>query len=95
MNEKGADNVIESTERPFSLSVLRRSVRTRETKKDTVLEKEIVIFEVVKLTAIVTLYKSNGEKKMDGDISLKIEKNSVDVGLIAERKGPNKMCIVV
>ena len=83
MNKKGVDNVIESAKRSFSLSVLRRSVRTRETKKDTVLEKEIAIFEVVKLTAIVTLYKSNGEKKMNGDISLKVEKNSVDVGFIA------------
>ena len=60
MNKESADNVVKCAESSFGFSVLRRSVGTRKTKKNTVLKEEIALFEVVKLTSIVTLDKSNG-----------------------------------
>jgi hypothetical protein len=53
---------------------LRRGAGTRKVKENTVLEKKVPIFVVVKFTTVVTLNKTYWEKEVRVDIVLKIEK---------------------
>ena len=95
LKKKGTNNIIYSTKRTFSFSVLRRSVGTRKTEKNVVVKKECTIFNIIKFTTIITLYEANREKEVHGDVSLKIEKESMNVGFVAERKGPDKVCKII
>ena len=95
MKKKGTDNIIDSTKRTFSFAVLRRSVGTRKTEKNAVVKKEGMIFNIIKFTTIITLYEANREKEVHGDVSLKIEKENVNVRFVAERKDPRKVCKII
>jgi hypothetical protein len=47
------------------------------------LEEEVAVCEIIKFFAIVALDKTNRKKKMCGHILLKVEKNSVNIRLVA------------
>ena len=91
VNEESADNIIERAERAFCFAILGRCVGTGKTQEDAVLEEEIAVLKVIKFFTVVTLDESNWEKEVGGYITLKIKKNCVDVGFVAERKSPSKV----
>lgn len=95
LKKKGTNNIIDSTKRTFSFAILRRGVGTRKTEKNAMVKKEGVIFNIIKFTTIITLYEANREKEVHRNISLKIEKEGVNVGFVAERKGPDKVCEII
>ena len=70
-------------------------VGTRKTKKNAVVKKEGTIFNIIKFTIIITLYETNREEEVHRDVSLKIEKENVNIGFVAERKGPDKVCKII
>ena len=45
--------------------------------------------------AVITLNKANREKEVNRNISLKIEKEGVDIGFVVKRKGLGKVCKIV
>ena len=95
VNKKSTDNVIERAERAFCFAILRRGIWAGETKKYAVLEKEVPILKVVKLFAIVTLYKFDGEEEVGSDVFLKVKENGVNIRFVAQGKGPNKVGEIV
>lgn len=58
-------------------------------------EKEIVVAGIVKLTTIITLKESNGQREVGIRIFLEIHKHSVHIGFAAKRKGPHEMRVVI
>jgi hypothetical protein len=65
------------------LAVLRRSIGTGEMKEYAVLKKELSVPKIIKLSAIVTFNKANGEEEVCIDISLKIKKKCMNTRFVA------------
>ena len=59
------------------------------------MKKEIAVFKIVKFTAIITLNESYREEKVDRNIALKIWKKRVNIGFVAERKGPYEVSKII
>ena len=59
------------------------------------MEKEVPVLKVVKFFAIVTLNKFDWKKEVCGDIFLKVKESGVDIGFVAQRKGPYKMSKII
>ena len=95
LKKKGTDNIIDSTKRTFSFAILRRSVGTRKTEKNAMVKKEGAIFNIIEFTTIITLDEANREKEVYRDVSLKIEKEGVNVGFVAERKSSDNVCKII
>ena len=55
------------------------------------MEKKVPVLKVVRFFTIVTLYKFNWKKEVGSDISLKVNKNGVDIRFVAQGKSPNKV----
>ena len=59
------------------------------------MEKEVAVFEIVKLTPIVTLDESYGKKEVHRNIALQIKKDIVNFRFVAQREGPNIMSVII
>ena len=58
-------------------------------------KKEGAIFNIIEFTTIITLDEANREKEVYRDVSLKIEKEGVNVGFVAERKSSDNVCKII
>lgn len=68
LKQKGAHYVIQRTKDTLGFTVLRRCVRARHLKVNTVREKERAGGGVIKLAAVVTLYTADVSSKLSFDI---------------------------
>ena len=59
------------------------------------MDKEIAVFEIVKLTAIVTLDEPYGKKEVNKNIALEINKNIVNIRFVAQREGLNIRSVII
>jgi len=87
LEQKGANNVIDSANNPFSFTILRRSIGTGHAQANTI-GQEDARAGVVKLPAIVTLYTLYSNTKLCAHISKKVRQGGKSVKLEAQRKGP-------
>jgi hypothetical protein len=95
LNKESTKNIIDRAKRSFGLPVLRRSIRTRKTKKYAMRKKEVAVWSVFKFTAIVTLNKTNRNTKMRKYVLAQISKNSVYIRLGTKRECPDIMRIII
>jgi hypothetical protein len=71
LKQERTQNVINGTNRPFSLAILLGCIRTRHVKGDTVGEKERVGQGIIKLAAVVALNVLDGGAKLCVNIGKK------------------------
>lgn len=59
------------------------------------LKKKITVASVVELAAIVTLQEANRKKEVRGHITLKINKQAVNIRFCSKGKGPYEMGVII
>lgn len=88
MVKKCASGVINSTNFAFSFTILRRSVRTRETKIHVMFRTLVVEGRVIKFTTIVTLKAFYFTFKLSVDVVTKSNESGHNLRFFSERKSP-------
>lgn len=91
MDEKSTHNVIDGSKTAFSFAVLGRGVRTGETWKNDVGEKEGSILVVGKFTSVVALNVFDGEREVCVNVSVKVQKKLRNISFGLKRKCPDIM----
>lgn len=58
-------------------------------------KEEVMVTRVIKLMAVITLKKTNGEGEVSRHIMLKINKQTTNIRFCANRKGPYKVRVII
>jgi len=81
LKEKSTHGVVGGANHALSLTVLRGGIRARHAQLDTVREKEGTGSGVIELPTIVTLDNLDGEAKLCGHPSKKVDKRGESIRL--------------
>jgi hypothetical protein len=91
LKQKGAHGIVGGANHAFSLTILRRGIRTRHAQLNTVREEESSGGGVVKLTTIVTLDGLDGETELCGHPSEEVKERGKNIRLRTQGKSPRIM----
>ena len=95
MEQKGANDVIDSANNPFSFTVLRGSIWTGHAQANTIGQEEDARAGVVKLPTIVTLYTLYSNTKLCAHIRKEVCQCGKGVRFNTKRERPQIMRIVI
>jgi hypothetical protein len=95
MKKEGADAVIKCAENALDTTILLRGVGTCETKNGTVRRKKVANGGVIEFFTIICLESVYRTTKLGGHVGVEGGKGGGDVGLVAKRKSPNKVRVVI
>ena len=80
MTQKSTNDVIDGAHFSFEFAILRRGVRTRETKSKNLMSTKLMKHFIVKFTPIITLKNFDFELKLGMNKSIEIHKHIIYLG---------------
>ena len=95
MNKKTADAVVDGSNDPLGLSVLRRGVRTREAKHGAVGRKMGAHGQVIEFTAIVSLEGEQWHLKLSAHICVEGNNAGVNLRFRTQWESPHIVGIII